>query len=166
MKSSSEELVGVMRELSDACRELHAAVEREHAALLSGRLPEMTAAAADKEPLVRRLSDAERRRAALLERMAAELGLPDTALTVAALADRLPADQAGRLVQWGGELRARIARLQAAQERSEALCRGAVDMIQGAQRLLKGFLAGVPVYHGDGAYPAARVSGSLLRGQV
>lgn len=166
MLRSIDELVELMRELSDRCAELLEAVAREHQALQRGRLPEMAAAAAEKESILKRIADAERRRTVLLGRLAAQVELPETALTVEILAERLPPAKARRVMQAGEVLRGRVARLRVAQMRSEALCRGAIDMLQGAHRLLKGFLAGAPVYQGDGAYPAARIRGSLIRGNV
>ncbi len=166
MRRSIDELIGLMRELSNGCAELLEAVAREHQALQRGRLPEMASAATGKELILKRIAEAERRRALLLGRLAAQVGLPEASLTVEALADRLPPAQALRVRQAGAALRGRVDRLRVAQARSEALCRGAIEMLQGAHQLLKGFLTGAPVYHGHGGYPAARIGGTLISGEV
>ncbi|MCU0538615.1 MAG: flagellar protein FlgN [Desulfobacterales bacterium] len=166
MLRSIEELIGLLRELCGGCAELLEAVGREHQALRRGRLAELASAAAEKESILKRIADVERRRAALFGRLAAQAEVPGAALTLETLADRLPADEASRVRQAGAALRAWVERLREAQVRSEALCRGAIDMLQGAHQLLKGFLAGAPVYHGGGTYPPARISGALIRGEV
>lgn len=166
MLRSIDELMGLMRELSNGCAELLEAVEREHQALQRGSLPEMAAAAAEKEAVLKRIAEVERRRTVLFGRLAAQVELPEASLSVEALADRLPPAQASRLRLAGGALRGRVDRLRAAQVRSEALCRGAIEMLQGAHQMLKGFLAGAPVYHGHGGYPAARIGGTLISGEV
>lgn len=166
MRRSIDELIGLLHELSDGCAGLLKAVEREQQALRRGRLPELASAAAEKEPILKRIADAERRRAALFDRLAAQVELPAAERTLETLADRLPAAQAGLVRQAGAVLRGRVERLHAAQARSEALCRGAIEMLQGAHHLLKGFLAGAPVYHGGGICPPARISGTLIRGEV
>ncbi|MCU0560749.1 MAG: flagellar protein FlgN [Desulfobacterales bacterium] len=166
MLRSIDELVGVLREQASRCAELQQAAEREYQALCHRRLDVMRAAASEKEAILQGLNGLEQRRAALVERLAAEWQLPAAGLTMESLAQRLPGAQAGRLQRCRDELRERLERLQQVQRRSEALCRGAIDMLQGAHRLLKGFWVGAPVYRGDGGYPAAGVSGHIVRGEV
>jgi flagellar biosynthesis/type III secretory pathway chaperone len=166
MARSIDELVGLLRDEASRCAELLQAAEREHLALLSGRLEQMQSAAAEKEAILQGLYGQEQRRAALLGRLAVELQVPEGALTLELLAERLPRAQGLRLKRCREELRRRVGRLAEVHRRSEALCRGAIDMLHGAHQMLKCFWVGAPVYRGDGGYPAARVSGRLLRGEV
>lgn len=166
MHRSIDALVGVLREEASRCAELQQAAEREYQALCRCRPEEMQSAAAEKEAILQGLNGLEHRRTALVGRLAAELQVPAAALTVESLAQRVPQAQARRLERSRDELRERVERLQEMHRRSEALCRGAIDMLHGAHRLLKGFWVGAPVYQGDGGYPAARVSGRLVRGEV
>ena len=166
MLRSIDELVGVLRDEATRCAELLQAAEREHLALRRFRLAELQSAAAEKELLLQRLNGLEQKRTMLLGRLAAALQVPQTELTLESLAERLPQAQVLRLKRCRAELRERLGRLQELHGRSEALCRGAIDMLHGAHQLLKGLWVGAPVYQGDGGVPAARVSGRLVRGAV
>ncbi|MFO7707953.1 MAG: flagellar protein FlgN [Desulfobacterales bacterium] len=166
MLRSIDDLVGLLREEVSRCAELLQAAEREHQALRRCRPAEMHSAAAEKEAILQAWKGLERQRAVLIGHLSAELQVPETALTVEFLAGRLPQTQALRLERCRAELRERLGRLQEMQRRSADLCRGAIDMLHGAHRLLKGFCGGAPVYQGDGGYPAARLSGRVVRGEV
>ena len=166
MPQSIDALLAVLREQASCCAELQQAAEREFQALGRRSLEEMHAAAVAKEAILLKWSKLEQRRTALIGILAAELQVPAAGLTMASLAARLPEAQARRVQRCRDELREWLARLQQMNHRSEALCQGAIDMLQGAHRLLKGFWIGAPVYQGDGGYPAARLSGRLVRGEV
>jgi flagellar biosynthesis/type III secretory pathway chaperone len=166
MLRSIEELLEVLRDEASRCAELLQSAEREYQALCRCRPEEVQSAVAEKEAILQGLSGLEHRRTALLGRLAVELQVPESALTLDSLAERLPEAQGMRLNHCRDMLRERVGRLQEMHRRSEALCRGAIDMLHGVHQLLKGFWVGAPVYQEDGGYPAARVSGRLVRGEV
>jgi flagellar biosynthesis/type III secretory pathway chaperone len=160
------EMTGVLRAEAGLYEELLAVMGRERQALTRFQPAEAAVASAEKAKLLRRLEALEQQRVALVEVLARGLGAAASALTLEFLAQRSPEPVSGELRRCRELLGRLVGRLREENRRSNALCRNAVEMLQGAYRLLQGFLVNVPVYHSGGGFHTARVSGKMVRDEA
>jgi hypothetical protein len=108
----------------------------------------------------------EKQRLTRVDALARTLGVPAAALTLEFLAQRSPEPLSGELRSCREVLGRLVHRLREENRRSNALCRNAVELLQGAYRLLQGFMVNVPVYHCRGGFHTARLSGKMVRDEA
>jgi flagellar biosynthesis/type III secretory pathway chaperone len=162
-----------MREMTELLRaeaglyeDLLAVMGRERQALIRFQPAEATAVAAEKEKLLRRMEGLEKQRLTRVDVLARILGVPAAALTLEFLAQRSPEPLSGELRRCREVLGRLVVRLREENRRNNALCCNAVELLQGAYRLLQGFMVNVPVYHCGGGFHAARLSGKMVRDEA
>jgi flagellar biosynthesis/type III secretory pathway chaperone len=160
------ELTGLLRAEAGLYEDLLTVMGRERQALIRFQPTEAAAAAAEKEKLLRRMEGLEKQRVAWVDVLARDLGLPGSALTLEFLAQRSPEPVSGELRHCREVLGRLIGRVREENRRSHALCRNAVELLQGAYRLLQGFMVNVPVYHCGGGFHTARLSGKMVRDEA
>jgi len=144
------EMTGLLRAVAGLYEELLAVMGRERQALIRFQSVEAAAAAAEKEKLLRRMEGLEGQRLTLVDVLARDLGVP----------------LSGELRRCRELLGRLVGRLREENRRSNALCCNAVELLQGAYRLLQGFMVNVPVYHCGGGFHAARLSGKMVRDEA
>jgi flagellar biosynthesis/type III secretory pathway chaperone len=157
------EMTGLLRAEAGLYEDLLTVMGRERQALIRFQPAEAAAAAAEKEKLLRRMEGLEKQRATRVDVLARDLGVPASALTLEFLAQQSPEPLSGELRHCGEVLGRIVHRVREENRRSNALCRNAVDLLQGAYRLLQGFMVNVPVYHRGGGFRTARLSGKMVR---
>jgi hypothetical protein len=141
-------------------------MNRERQALIRFQTAEVAVAASEKEKLLRRMEALEKQRVSLVDTLARDLGVPAAALTLEFLAQYAPDPLPGELRRCREVLGRLVGRLREENRRSNALCCNAVELLQGAYRLLQGFVVNVPVYHCGGGFHAARLSGKMVRDEA
>jgi flagellar biosynthesis/type III secretory pathway chaperone len=157
------EMTGLLRAEAGLYEDLLAVMGRERQALIRFQPVEAAAAAAEKEKLLRRMEGLEKQRVTRVDVLARDLGVPASALTLEFLAQQSPEPLSGELRRCREALGRLVGRLREENRRSNALCRNAVELLQGAYRLLQGFMVNAPVYNCGGGYHTARLSGKMLR---
>jgi flagellar biosynthesis/type III secretory pathway chaperone len=160
------EMTGLLRAEAGLYEDLLTVMGRERQALIRFQPAEAAAAAAEKEKLLRRMEGLEKQRVTLVDVLAQGLGVPAAALTLGILAQRSPEPISGELRRCREVLGRLVNRLREENRRSNALCRNAVELLQGAYRLLQGFMVNVPVYHSRGGFHTARLSGKMVRDEA
>jgi flagellar biosynthesis/type III secretory pathway chaperone len=160
------EMTGLLRAVAGLYEDLLAVMGRERQALIRFQAAEVAVAASEKEKLLRRMEALEKQRVTRVEVLARDLGIPAPALTLEFLAQRSPEPLSGELRRCREVLGRLIGRVREENRRSNALCRNAVELLQGAYRLLQGFMVNVPVYHCGGGFHAARLSGKMVRDEA
>jgi flagellar biosynthesis/type III secretory pathway chaperone len=157
------EMTGLLRAEAGLYEELLTVMGRERQALIRFQPTEAVAGAAEKEKLLRRMEVLEKQRLTLIDGLARDLGVPAAALTLEFLAQRSPDPLSGELRRCRAILGRLVGRLHEENRRSHALCCNAVELLQGAYRLLQGFMVNDPVYHCGGGFHSARLSGKMVR---
>jgi flagellar biosynthesis/type III secretory pathway chaperone len=160
------EMTGLLRAVAGLYEDLLAVMGRERQALIRFQSVEVAAAAAEKEKLLRRMEGLEGQRVTLVDVLARDLGVPAAALTLEFLAQHAPEPLSGELRRCREVLGRLVGRLREENRRSNALCCNAIELLQGAYRLLQGFMVNVPVYHCGGGFHAARLSGKMVRDEA
>jgi flagellar biosynthesis/type III secretory pathway chaperone len=160
------EMTGLLRAVAGLYEDLLAVMGRERQALIRFQPAETAAAVAEKEKLLRRMEGLEKQRVTLVDVLARDLGVPAAVLTLEFLAQRSPDPLSGELRRCREVLGRLVGRLREENRRSNALCRNAVELLQGAYRLLQGFMVNVPVYHSGGGFHTARLSGKMVRDEA
>ncbi|HSO63088.1 MAG TPA: flagellar export chaperone FlgN [Desulfobacterales bacterium] len=160
------EMTGLLRAEAGLYEDLLKIMNRERQALIRFQLAEAEAAAAEKEKLLRRLEGLEKQRVGLVDVLARDLGVLASELTLEFLAQRSPDPLSGELRRCRELLGRLLGRLRDENRRSSALCSNAVELLQGAYRLLQGFMVNVPVYHSGGGFHTARRSGKMVRDEA
>jgi len=160
------ELTGLLQAEAGLYEDLLTVMGRERQALIGFQPVEAAAGAAEKEKLLRRMEGLEKQRVTLVDVLASDLGVPAAALTLEFLAQRSPEPLSGELRRCREVLGRLVGRLREENLRSHALCCNAVELLQGAYRLLKGYMVNVPVYHCGGGFHAARLSGKMVRDEA
>ena len=160
------EMTGLLRAEAGLYEDLLKIMNRERQALIRFQLAEAEAAAAEKEKLLRRLEGLEKQRVGLVDVLARDLGVLASELTLEFLAQRSPDPLSGELRRCRELLGRLLGRLRDENRRSSALCSNAVELLQGAYRLLQGFMVNVPVYHCGGGFHTARLSGKMVRDEA
>jgi flagellar biosynthesis/type III secretory pathway chaperone len=159
-------MTGLLRAEAGLYEDLLKIMNRERQALIRFQLAEAEAAAAEKEKLLRRLEGLEKQRVGLVDVLARDLGVLASELTLEFLAQRAPDPLSGELRRCRELLGRLLGRLRDENRRSSALCSNAVELLQGAYRLLQGFMVNVPVYHCGGGFHTARRSGKMVRDEA
>jgi hypothetical protein len=160
------EMTGLLRAEAGLYEDMLAVMGRERQALIRFQSAEAAAAAAEKEKLLRRMEGLEKQRVALVDAIARDIGVPAPSLTLEFLAQRAPDSLSGELRRCREILGRLVGRLREENRRSNALCCNAVELLQGAYRLLQGFMVNVPVYHCGGGFHTARLSGKMVRDEA
>jgi len=160
------EMTGLLRAVAGLYEDLLDVMGRERQALIRFQTVEAAAAVAEKEKLLRRMEGLEKQRVTLVDVLARDLGVPAAALTLEFLAQRSPAPVSGELRRCREVLGRLVSRLREENRRSNALCCNAIELLQGAYRLLQGFIVNVPVYHCGGGFHTARLSGKMVRDEA
>jgi len=160
------ELAGLLRAVAGLYEELLAVMGRERQALIRFQTAKVAVAASEKEKLLRRMEALEKQRVTLVDTLARDLKVPAAALTLEFLAQHAPEPLSGELRRCRELLGRLVGRLREENRRSNALCCNAVELLQGAYRLLQGFMVNVPVYHCGGGFHAARLSGKMVRDEA
>jgi flagellar biosynthesis/type III secretory pathway chaperone len=160
------ELTGLLRAVAGLYEELLEVMGRERQALIRFQTAEAAVAASEKEKLLGRMEVLEKQRVTLVDTLARDLAVPTAALTLEFLAQRSPDALSGELRRCREVLGRLVGRLREENRRSNALCCNAVELLQGAYRLLQGFMVNVPVYHCGGGFHAARLSGKMVRDEA
>jgi flagellar biosynthesis/type III secretory pathway chaperone len=160
------EMTGLLRAVAGLYEELLAVMGRERQALIRFQTAEVAAAGSEKEKLLRRMEALEKQRVTLVDSLARDLGVPAAVLTLEFLAQHAPDPLPGELRRCREVLGRLVGRLREENRRSNALCCNAVELLQGAYRLLQGFMVNVPVYHCGGGFHAARLSGKMVRDEA
>ena len=160
------EMTGLLRAVAGLYEELLAVMGRERQALIRFQTSEVAVAASEKEKLLRRMEALEKQRVTLVDTLAQDLVVPAAALSLEFLAQRSPYAVSGELRRCREVLGKLVGRLREENRRSNALCCNAVELLQGAYRLLQGFMVNVPVYHCGGGFHAARLSGKMVRDEA
>jgi flagellar biosynthesis/type III secretory pathway chaperone len=160
------ELTGLLRAVAGLYEELLEVMGRERQALIRFQTAEVAVAASEKEKLLGRMEVLEKQRVTLVDTLARDLAVPTAALTLEFLAQRSPDALSGELRRCREVLGRLVGRLREENRRSNALCCNAVELLQGAYRLLQGFMVNVPVYHCGGGFHAARLSGKMVRDEA
>jgi flagellar biosynthesis/type III secretory pathway chaperone len=160
------EMAGLLRAEAGLYEDLLTVMGRERQALIRFQPAEAAAATTEKEKLLRRMEGLEKQRVALVDALARDLGVPAAALTLEFLAQRSPDPLSGELRRCREVLGRLLGRLREENRRSNALCCNAVELLQGAYRLLQGFMVNVPVYHCGGGFHTARLSGKMVRDEA
>ena len=166
MVRRTREMTGLLRAVAGLYEELLEVMDRERRALIRFQTVEVAVAATEKEKLLRRMAVLEKQRVTLVDTLARDLGVPAAALTLEFLAQHAPGPLSGELRRCRVVLERLVGRLREENRRSNALCSNAVELLQGAYRLLQGFMVNVPVYHSGGGFHAARLSGKMLRDEA
>ena len=166
MHRRMREMTGLLRAEAGLYEDLLAVMGRERQALIRFQAAEAAAAGAEKEKLLRRMEGLEKQRVALVDVLARDLGVPAAALTLEFLAQWSPEPVSGELRGCREVLGRLVSRLREENQRSNALCCNAVELLQGAYRLLQGFMVNVPVYHCGGGFHTARLSGKMVRDEA
>jgi len=160
------EMTGLLQAEAGLYEDLLTVMNRERQALIGFQPAEAAAGAADKEKLLRRMEDLEKQRVTLVDFLARDLGVPAAEFTLEFLAQRSPEPLSGELRRCREVLGRLVGRLREENRRSNALCCNAVELLQGAYRLLQGFMVNVPVYHCGGGFHTARLSGKMVRDEA
>jgi len=160
------ELRGLLRAQAGLYEDLLTVMVRERQALVQFQTAEAVAAAAEKEKLLRRMEALEKQRVTLVEVLAQDMGVPASALRLELLAQRSPEPLSEELRRCREVLGRLVGRLREENRRSKAICSNAVELLQGAYRLLQGFMVNVPVYHCGGGFHTARLSGKMVRDEA
>jgi flagellar biosynthesis/type III secretory pathway chaperone len=160
------ELTGLLRAEAGHYEDLLAVMGRERQALIRFQSAEAAAAAAEKEKLLRHAEGLEKQRVTLVDALAQDIGVPAPSLTLEFLAQRAPDPLSGEFRRCREVLGRLVGRLREENRRSNALCCNAVELLQGAYRLLQGFMVNVPVYHCGGGFHTARLSGKMVRDEA
>jgi flagellar biosynthesis/type III secretory pathway chaperone len=160
------EMTGLLRAEAGLYEKLLTVMGQERQALIRFQPAEAAAGTAEKEKLLQRMDDLEKERVALVDVLARDLGVPAAALTLEFLAQRSPEPLSGELRRCREVLGRLVGRLREENRRSNALCCNAVELLQGAYRLLQGFMVNVPVYHCRGGFHTARLSGKMVRNEA
>ena len=160
------EMTGLLCAEAGLYEDLLAVMGRERQALIRFQPVEVAAAAAEKEKLLRCMESLEKQRATLVDVLASDLNVPAPSLTLEFLAQRSPDPLSGELRRCREVLGRLVSRLLEENRRSNALCCNAVELLQGAYRLLQGFMVNVPVYHCGGGFHTARLSGKMVRDEA
>jgi len=159
-------MTGLLRAEAGLYEDLLAVMARERQALIRFQSAEAAAVAAEKEKLLRRAEGLEKQRATLVDALAQDIGVPAPSLTLEFLAQRAPAPLSGELRRCRELLGRLVRQLREENRRSNALCCNAVELLQGAYRLLQGFMVNVPLYHCGGGFHTARLSGKMVRDEA
>ena len=160
------EMTGLLRAEAGLYEDLLAVMGRERQALIRFQSAEAAAVAAEKEKLLQRAEVLEQQRVTLVDALARDIGVPAPSLTLEFLAQRAPDPLSGELRRCREVLGRLVGRLREENRRSNALCCNAVELLQGAYRLLQGFMVNVPVYHCGGGFHTARLSGKMVRDEA
>lgn len=160
------EMMGLLRAEAGLYEDLLTIMDRERQALIRFQPGEAMNAAAEKEKLLRRMEGLEKQRISLVDVLARDLGVPAPEVTLEFLAQRSPDPLSGELRRCREVLGRLAGRLREENQRSNALCCNAVELLQGAYRLLQGFMVNIPVYHCGGGFHAARLSGKMVRDEA
>jgi flagellar biosynthesis/type III secretory pathway chaperone len=160
------EMTGLLRAQAGLYEDLLTVMGRERQALIRFQAAEAVTAAAEREKLLRRMEGLEGQRVTLVDVLAGDLNVPASALTLELLAQRSPEPLSGELRRCREVLGRLVGRLREENRRSSAICCNAVELLQGAYRLLQGFMVNVPVYHCGGGFHTARLSGKMVRDEA
>jgi flagellar biosynthesis/type III secretory pathway chaperone len=160
------EMTGLLRAETGLYEDLLTIMNRERQALIRFQPAEAAAAAAEKEKLLRRMEGLEKQRVSLVDALARDLGVPASEVTLEFLAQRSPEPLSGELRRSREVLGRLVGRLREENRRSNALCCNAVELLQGAYRLLQGFMVNVPVYHCGGGFHTTRPRGKMVRDEA
>ena len=166
MDRRMREMTGLLRAEASLYEDMLAVMGRERQALIRFQSAEAAAAAAEKEKLLQRAEVLEQQRVTLVDALARDIGVPAPSLTLEFLAQRAPDPLSGELRRCREVLGRLVGRLREENRRSNALCCNAVELLQGAYRLLQGFMVNVPVYHCGGGFHTARLSGKMVRDEA
>jgi flagellar biosynthesis/type III secretory pathway chaperone len=166
MHRRMREMTGLLRAQAGLYEDLLAVLGQERQALVRFQTAEAVAAAAEKEKLLRRMEGLEKQRVTLVDALARDVNVPASALTLELLAQRAPEPLSGELRRCREVLGRLVGRLREENRRSHAICSNAVELLQGAYRLLQGFVVNVPVYHCGGGFHTARYGGKMVRDEA
>jgi flagellar biosynthesis/type III secretory pathway chaperone len=166
MHRRMREMTGLLRAQAGLYEDLLTVMDRERQALIRFQAAEAVTAAAEREKLLRRMEGLEEQRVTLVDVLAGDLNIPASALTLELLAQRSPEPLSGELRRCREVLGRLVGRLREENRRSSAICCNAVELLQGAYRLLQGFMVNVPVYHCGGGFHTARLSGKMVRDEA
>jgi flagellar biosynthesis/type III secretory pathway chaperone len=160
------EMMGLLRAEAGLYEDLLTIMDRERQALIQFQPAEAAAVTAEKEKLLQRMEGLEKQRVSLVDVLARDLGVPASEFTLEFLVQRSPDPLSGELRRCREVLGRLVGRLREENRRSNALCCNAVELLQGAYRLLQGFMVNIPVYHCGGGFHAARLSGKMVRDEA
>jgi flagellar biosynthesis/type III secretory pathway chaperone len=166
MTAFLSELVKILQMEAVLYRRLLEIMSRERAAMLRSRLPEIQAAAAERDALIERLQAAEERRTKWVERLAQRLGCPPGEVTVSLLARTSPGSQGAALRGCRTELLELMARVREENQHTEIFCRHAGDLLRAAYGVVKGIAAHGFVYQRGGRLHGATLQGKLVCSEI
>lgn len=161
MTDAVDELLDLLSEEAQELGRLLPVLEDQQRALLDGDAARVADLARRQEALAERLSGLEHGRRRLIARVAGDLGLPPGAVTLSALAERLP-DPPARLGALRNDLRAQLTRLSTVHRRNTFLLARSAEYLAGLLSHIVNALTPTPTYGRQGQHGGAVPAVGLL----
>jgi len=161
MDSLFLDLATILQREIDQYRRLHTLLRRERGRIVKGEWGTLTEMVQTKETVVEELAQLASSRRALLERVAVRLDEPVAGLTLAHLAQVVPADARPVFSKLLEEFRGVVGRLVAANDVNRMLVDRSIEFVQGSLSLFRTIVSQTTTYGADGRLEATALA---LRG--
>lgn len=166
MEHLLDKLLESLEHATELYQSLFCVVQNEKDAVVGLNLQQLSEACKAKDNLLLKLRILEERREQIMDRVAAELGLPPQGLTLTKLSQLVDQSYADRLRDRSTDLLALIQALQDATRQNKFLMSHSLQLIQGSYNVLNNLMTVNPVYFRSGTVQNAAQTGKLLNGDI
>lgn len=150
MNQSLNQLQAILDAEMDRYRDMRDLLARERSATSPSQHRQLESLGQEKQALIDDLRQLEKRRQAVAEALAGELGLSGGAITVSRIAKRLKAPQATRLTERAAALRSLIVAVQRENRNNSRLISHYLELSHASLRLINDLVAAHSIYHKPG----------------
>jgi flagellar biosynthesis/type III secretory pathway chaperone len=166
MSVSIEQLIKVLEESEKVYQQLLPVFDKEKKAAFSSAPDTFSAVVEEKEELLARLRQIDRKRMVILSQISSAWNIPVQELRLSTMADRVEGLQSSRIQRLRSSLRELTKKVKRCNEENRRLIQHCLDLVQGTLGFFQHWVMPKDVYGASGQMNMHQKSGSLISGAV
>ncbi len=166
MTANIDNLLTILEKSEKVYQQMLPVIQREKQAALSAQSDQLTSASEEKEELLARLQQLERRRQVLIHQIADDRQLPVEKIKLSTLADSSDQHQAVRMRRLSVSLNELVPKIKKANEENRAIIQHCLSIVHGALGFFQHFVIPTDVYGASGQMSMQSKGGNLISGAI
>jgi flagellar biosynthesis/type III secretory pathway chaperone len=166
MKSTLDQLIGLLRQESDLYRSLLVVIEQEKEAAVRSDVGALNQAGIDKERQLLEIQIKEKGRRELVAGLAAEQGVAAADLTLSKISQGADEPQAGILRRVSRDFLSLLTQVQAANRCNQQIVEHSLQLLRGSFNLLQELMTPSTVYYRTGNIQSAKSTGKCVCSEI
>lgn len=164
MSATIEQLIEVLEESERIYQQLLPVFQKEKEAAFSSAPEKFSAIVEEKEELLAHLRQLERKRRLIVSRISSAWNIPEDALRLSALADKMEGMQSSRILRLRSSLNALIRKVKRANEENRLLIHHCLAIVQGTLGFFQYWSMPMDIYGASGQMSMHQRNGHLVSG--